>query len=163
MVHNNWGNKLFTFFKYFYDFIIFHFRNSPLTKSWIVDLWIRFSSVFRPASEKYKMNTIYAAELGHGLHIPVTDLWNLSLHNWKIWKQGGCDSSSAFRCTDSIIFWNWKHLPVCVYYTFLTYCHIFQWHLQLPFMRDFIPLRFIRHAAMLSIHSGPPLMHMYFA
>lgn len=34
------------FIKYFYDFIIFHLRNSLLPKIWIVDLWIRFSSGF---------------------------------------------------------------------------------------------------------------------
>lgn len=70
----------------------------------------------------------------------IIELWNSSLHNWEICMQGESYSSSAFRPIYSIILLKLKR-SFCECLLHISYIL----HLQLPFMKGSIPLRFSRH------------------
>lgn len=76
-------------------------------------------------------------------------------------------SHFSLMSVDSIIFLKLKRsscLFLSVYYVFLTFCHVFNWCLQmLPIMKDSIILRCIRHAVWLSTYTIPPSVQIYFA
>lgn len=90
--------------------------------------------------------------------IPITELWNSSLHNWKICRQGESYSSSALRPICSIILLKLKRSS-CECLLYISYIL----HLQLPLMKDSIPLRFSRHDTRSSICLGlcAPIMITY--
>lgn len=118
---------------------------------WIVDLWVRFTSGLPLYNVKHKLCLQCIVTISKQskismlvnetmAFIPITDLWNSSLHTWKICRQGESYSSSAFRPIDSIILLQLKRSSCeCLLHIFYIL------HLQLPLMKDSIPLRFSKH------------------
>lgn len=89
--------------------------------------------------------------------IPIPDLRNSSLHNWKIYRQEEFYSSSGFRPIDSIILLK-QERSSCECLLPISYIL----HLKLLFMKVLITLKFSRHNTRSSILLClcAPIMHI---